>query len=224
MQIHMLTILQDYVHYSQEHIQHNELQSEIMGIIEEETRSSSEIDVNRLLLRVNEVFNTRRSADRPATALPQTPLILTPSTTHDSNGSTEMSSQTQARELYIASPSVKHCSEKVVLATSSGNNVFPSSELLNPSSLPRPSNGSQVCSLDKSQFPNRTGDLPILGFGDDNKPLDFERNEFDIAQSNHFNHTMRQPDLNDFAGLFDNEEFERVFGGEFRDDTLKTFD
>jgi hypothetical protein len=133
MQIHMLTILQDYVHYSQEHIQHNELQSEVMGIIEEEIRSPSEIDVNRLLLRVNEAFNTRRSAGRPATVIPRTPLILTPSTSHDSNGSTEVSSQAQAREIYIASPSVKHCSEKIVLATGSGHNVFPSSELLKPS-------------------------------------------------------------------------------------------
>jgi hypothetical protein len=136
-----------------------------------------------------------------------------------------MFSQTQAREIYIASPSVKHCSERIVLATSSGNNVFPSSELLKPSSLPRPSNGNQVCSLDKSQFPNGTGDLPILDFRDDNKPLDFEQNEFDIAQSNQFNHTTRQPDLNDFGGLFDNyEEFVRVLGDAFRDDTPKIFD
>jgi hypothetical protein len=210
-------ILQDYVHYSQEH---NELQREVHRIIEEETRSLSEIDVNRLLLRVNEAFNNRRSADRPATVIPGTPLILTPSS-HDSNGSTEMSSQTQAREIYIASPSVKHCSERVVLATSSGNNAFPSSELLKPSSLPRPSNGNQVCSLHKSQFPNGTGDLPILDFRDDNIPLDFEQNEFDLTQSDQFNHTTRQPDLNDFGGLFDNyEEFERVLGDAFRDDTL----
>jgi hypothetical protein len=212
----MLTILQDYVHYSQEH---NELQGEVCRIIEEETRSPSEIDVNRLLLRVNEAFDTRRSADRPATVIPGPPLILTPSS-HDSNGSTEMSSQAQAREIYIASPSVKYCSERVVLVTSSGNNVFPSSELLKPSSLPRPSNGNQVCSLDNSQFPNGTGDRPILDFRDDNIPLDFGENEFDIAQSNQFNHTTRQPDLTDFGGLFDNyEEFERVLDA-FRDDTL----
>jgi hypothetical protein len=214
----MLTIHRDYVHYYQEH---DELHNEIRRIMEEEIRSPNGIDANRLFLRVDEAFNTRRSADRLATVIPRTPLILTPSTSHGSNGSTEMSSQTQAREIYIASPSVKHCSERVVLATSSGNNAFPSSELLKPSSLPRPSNGNQVCSLDKSQFPNGIGDLPILDFRDDNIPLDFEQNEFDLTQSDQFNHTMHQPDLNDFGGLFDNyEEFERVLGDAFRDDTL----
>lgn len=113
-----------------------------------------------------------------------------------------MSSQTQAREIYIASPSVKHCSERVALATSSGNNAFPSSELLKPSSLPRPSNGNQVCPLDRSQLPNGTGDLLILDFRDDIERLDFEQNEFDIAQFNQFDHTTSQPDLNDFGGLF----------------------
>jgi hypothetical protein len=214
----MLMILQDYVHYSQELI---EVQSEVHRVIEEETRSPSEIDVNRFLLRVDEVFNTRRSADRLTTVIPRTPLILTPSTSQNSNGSTGMSSQAQAREMYIASPSVKHCSEKIVLATSSGNNMSPSSEFLKPSTLPRPSNGNQACSLDKSQFPNGTGDLPILDFRDDNIPLDFEHNEFDIAQSNQFIHNTHQPDLNDFGGWLDNnEEFDRALEDGFRDYTL----
>jgi hypothetical protein len=146
MQIHMLTILRDYVHHFQEY---DELHSEIRRIIEEERRSPNGIDANRLLLRVDEAFNTRRSTERRATAIPLTPLILTPSTTHESNQSTQMSSQTQARQIYIASPSVKHCSESIVLVSSSGNNMFPSSELLKPSSLPRPNNGNQVRSLDK---------------------------------------------------------------------------
>jgi hypothetical protein len=214
----MLTILRDYVYRFQEY---DKFHSEIRRIVEEEKISPNGIDGNRLVLRLDEALNTRRSTDRLATAIPRTPLILTPSTSRDSNQSTQMSSETQAREIYTASPSVKHCSESIVLVTSSGNNMFPSSELLKPSSLPRPSNGNQVYSLDKSQFPNVTGDLPILDFRDDNIPLDFEQDEFDIAQSNQFNHTTRQPDINDFGGLLDNdEEFERVLGDSFRDYTL----
>jgi hypothetical protein len=190
-------ILQDYVHYSQER---NELQSEVLGIIEEETRSLSEIEVNRLLQRVDEAFNTRMSADRPATVNPRTPIIFTPSTGRDSDGSTELSSQNQAREILIATPSVKRCSERVALATSSGNNACPSSELLKPSSFPRPSDENQICSLDKSQLPNGTGDPYMMDFRNDNISPGYEQDNINIAQSNQISHTTCQPDLIDFEG------------------------
>lgn len=166
----------------------------------------------------------RRPTGHPAAAILRTPLILTPSTSHDSNGSTELSSQTQARESYIASPSVRHYSERVALATSSGNNRFPSSESLNPHSLPRLRNGNQTSSLDELQIPSGTEDhLPILGFGSEIKPLNFgqnEQNEFDMLQVNQFNYDASQLDLNDYSGLFGDYEgeFETNLEGGVPDD------
>ena len=84
------------------------------------------------------------SANNPGTFLPRTPSVLTPSTSNDSNRSTDLSSQVQTRAIYGESPGVKNSSEKVVLATDSGNADLWSNDLAEPSPLLRPDNAPPV--------------------------------------------------------------------------------
>ena len=221
--VSVLIIPTDYVHYSHEIA---ELRRELLEIIQWETRSPNDINVPRLLQRVDGAFNAQLS-DRNLTLMaPQTPIMLTPSTSNDSNPSTDKSSQTKRLEAVIESPSLKRSSEKVVMKTDSKDVKVSSSGLVEPSTFL--SKGPPVFNLNHSNLSNGSDELlestefsiPIQSFKDDVQPFDFEqieledpfntfKNDLDQSAVTNFEHQSHildnniiQPDLADFAAWY----------------------
>lgn len=150
-----------------------------------ETRSPNDIDVSKLLQRVDGAFNAQLSDPNLALMTPQTPMMLTPSTSNDSNPSTDKSSQTKRQEAVIETPSLKRSSERVVMTTDSKDVKVSSSELVEPPAFL--SKGPPVFNLNHSNLSNGSDELlestelsiPIRSFKDDVQPFDFEQIELE---------------------------------------------
>ncbi|RFU30669.1 hypothetical protein B7463_g5654, partial [Scytalidium lignicola] len=163
---------QDYIHYSREIA---ELRREVLEIVREETTTPAAVNANRLIQRLQEAFNAQLPAESPSSLIPQTPAVLTPSTTNESGRSTDVSfSQGQRRVPYQESPSVTRTSQQVALVT-----TFSADDLTQKSTSRASSNGSPAGPLDNRYPSSSNNDHSLSGFV---SPI-----SFNIFDDNSFN-------------------------------------
>jgi hypothetical protein len=112
---------EDYVRYSREVA---DLRREVLGILQEAAQSRDNINFNRVIQRVEESFNAQRFTPAARGSTPQTPGVLTPST---SNSSGSRFSQVTRQDVWRNTPSVLRTSRLVASATGPGD-LLPSTE------------------------------------------------------------------------------------------------
>ena len=144
---------EDYVHYSREVA---DLRREVLGILQEAAQSRDNINFNRVIQLVEGSFNAQRFTPAAHGSTPQTPGVLTPST---SNSSGSRFSQVTRRDISRNTPSVLRTSRLVASATGPGD-LLPGTEGFgNELGLALTVDDSSYPSLHTSQYSE-----PFLGF------------------------------------------------------------
>jgi hypothetical protein len=159
----------DYVHYSREIA---DLRREVLGILQEAAQSRGNINLHQVRQQVEESFNAQRFTPAARGSTPQTPGVLTPST---SNSSGSRFSQVMRQDVWRNTPSVLRTSRLVASATGPGN-LLPSTEgfgnelglalTVDDSSYPplHTSHGSEANRFSEFELPQTYPVIPFRGF------------------------------------------------------------